>query len=89
MEALAPFAIDNMVQDPKPLPYLQHEDKYTFDIKLAVEMTGKDVPEPVTLCNSNFKYMYWTMKQQLAHHSISGCNMQTGDLMGSGTISGP
>jgi len=42
-----------------------------------------------TVSRSNFKYMYWSMKQQLAHHSISGCNMQPGDLLGSGTISGP
>ena len=56
------------------------------DFKLvAAGSTNKST----TICRSNFKYMYWTMKQQLAHHTISGCNLQSGDLLGSGTISGP
>merc|ERR1712156_110013 len=89
MEALKPFAVPNYVQDPKPLPYLQHQDPYTFDIQLevAIKPAGSHSASPVS--QSNFKYMYWTMKQQLAHHTITGCNMRPGDLLASGTISGP
>jgi len=89
MEALKPFAVPNYVQDPKPLPYLQHQDPYTFDIQLevAIKPAGSSCASPVS--QSNFKYMYWTMKQQLAHHTITGCNMRPGDLLASGTISGP
>ncbi|XP_024136922.1 fumarylacetoacetase isoform X2 [Oryzias melastigma] len=89
MEALLPFAEPNPVQDPEPLPYLQHQDPYTFNIQLSVALKGQDMAEPVTICNSNFKYMYWTMKQQLAHHTVNGCNVRAGDLLASGTISGP
>merc|ERR1712215_211106 len=89
MEALKPFAVPNYIQDPKPLPYLQHQDPYTFDIQLdvAIKPAGASSASPVS--QSNFKYMYWTMKQQLAHHTITGCNMRPGDLLASGTISGP
>ncbi len=77
------------MQDPTPLPYLRHSDKYNFDINLevAIQPEGSDVSS--TVCKSNFRHLYWTVKQQLAHHSISGCNMQPGDLLASGTISGP
>nr|CAB3244219.1 fumarylacetoacetase-like [Phallusia mammillata] len=88
MEALAPFAIANMEHDVPVLPYLQHDDKYSFDIKLSVAIQGEDMQEPSAITNSNFKYMYWTMKQQLAQHTVNGCNSQTGDLYASGTISG-
>jgi len=88
MEALKPFAVDNYVQDPKPFKYLEHSDKYTFDIKLNVSVQP-DGGQPSTIAVSNFKHMYWTMKQQLVHHSITGCNMTAGDLLASGTISGP
>ncbi|XP_038623381.1 fumarylacetoacetase [Tachyglossus aculeatus] len=89
MEALAPFAVPNPVQDPKPLSYLCHEDPYTFDIKLFVAVKGEGMSQPATICKSNFKHMYWTMKQQLTHHTVNGCNLQPGDLLASGTISGP
>ncbi|XP_039271038.2 fumarylacetoacetase-like [Styela clava] len=88
MEALAPFAIPNYPKDVEILPYLKHDDNYAFNINLSVAIRDKDMVEPAVVCKSNFKYMYWTMKQQLVHHSISGCNTQTGDLYGSGTISG-
>eukprot|EP01134_Creolimax_fragrantissima_P001735 CFRG1735T1 len=88
MDALEEFKLDNWDQsEPTPLPYLQHSDPYVFDINLFVDI--KSERSEKTVCESNFKYMYWTMKQQLTHHSISGCNMQPGDLLGSGTISGP
>lgn len=88
MEALQPFKCKNVEQVPKPLPYLQHEDDFNFDINLNVELDPHSTGKPEVIARSNFKYMYWTMKQQLAHHSITGCNLQTGDLLGSGTISG-
>merc|ERR1712117_741977 len=89
MEALKPFAVNNYEQDPKPFPYLQHSDKYTFDIDLEVAITPGDRADSTVVSKSNFKYMYWTMKQQLVHHTVTGCNMRPGDLLASGTISGP
>ncbi|KAM4039853.1 fumarylacetoacetase [Anomaloglossus baeobatrachus] len=89
MEALMPFVLPNPVQDPAPLPYLQDKSNYTFNINLSVCLQGEGMKEPATLCRSNFKYMYWTMKQQLAHHTVTGCNVRPGDLLASGTISGP
>jgi len=88
MEALQPFVCANMQQDPEPLPYLKHEDNYNFDINLEVKLAADSLKEPALLAKSNFKFMYWTMKQQLAHHSITGCNIRPGDLLASGTISG-
>ncbi|XP_077569602.1 fumarylacetoacetase [Stigmatopora nigra] len=88
MEALLPFAEPNPIQDPQPLPYLRHEDPYTFNINLFVSLKGRHMDDSATICKSNFKYMYWTMKQQLAHHTINGCNIRPGDLLASGTISG-
>lgn len=92
MEALAPFlcASSEHPQSPEPLPYLRHSDPYSFDIKLEVSLR---VPEDSlahdrVICRSNFKNLYWTMKQQLAHHTVTGCNVRPGDLMASGTISG-
>merc|ERR1719430_2707335 len=88
MEALQPFAVPNYEQDPAPFPYLRHEDNYTFDVDLEVSVTAEDGQGGV-VSNSNFKYMYWTMKQQLAQHTVTGCAMKPGDLLASGTISGP
>uniref|UniRef100_A0A667H1S9 Fumarylacetoacetase n=1 Tax=Lynx canadensis TaxID=61383 RepID=A0A667H1S9_LYNCA len=76
-------------QDPKPLPYLRHDRPYTFDINLSVTLKGEGMSQAATICRSNFKYMYWTMLQQLTHHSVNGCNLRPGDLLASGTISGP
>ncbi len=88
-EALALFSCAAPVQDPEPLPYLREGNRQTFDIQLQVDLTGADETEPLTICRSNFKYLYWTMAQQLAHHTSTGCNLGTGDLLASGTISGP
>ncbi|BFZ21143.1 hypothetical protein BsWGS_24182 [Bradybaena similaris] len=88
MDALRPFIVPNTPQDPEPLPYLQHKDNYNFDIKLEVAIMADGLTKPAVISRSNFKYMYWTMKQQLVHHSITGCKIRPGDLMGSGTISG-
>lgn len=88
MDALQDFALANSVQDPAPLPYLQHTDPYTFDVNLQVALQSENAKAPVTICSSNFKHMYWTPKQQIVHHTVTGCNVRPGDLMGSGTISG-
>ena len=91
MEALAPFRVATPAQEPKPLPYLQHQLNvdYGVDLHLEVQLTPNQSQEATTICKTNFKYMYWSMAQQLAHHTASGCNTRVGDLMGSGTISGP
>lgn len=89
MEALRPFLVDNYPQDPTPLPYLRHSDKYNFDINLEVAIRPAGATRPSTVCRSNVRHLYWSMKQQLAHHSATGCNMRPGDLLASGTISGP
>jgi len=88
VDALMPFAIDNVVQDPEPQEYLKHDNKFRFDVNLEVAIKAEDVKEPGVVCKSNLKHMYWTGAQQLAHHTVTGCNVQPGDLMGSGTISG-
>merc|ERR1719312_1126966 len=89
MEALKPFALPNYVQDPTPFPYLQHNDAYTFDVALEVSIQPEGEANSSVVSRSNFKHMYWTMKQQLVHHTVTGCNMRPGDLLASGTISGP
>jgi fumarylacetoacetase len=88
MDALKPFACPNPVQDPKPFDYLTHDDNYSFDINLEVGLRAPSMDVPTVISRTNFKYMYWTMKQQLVHHTVTGCNLRPGDLMGSGTISG-
>ncbi|SER18723.1 fumarylacetoacetase [Neolewinella agarilytica] len=87
LEALEPFRIAGPVQDPEVLPYLQTEGLNNYDIKLEVSITPKGGPETI-VSHSNFGYMYWNMAQQLAHHTVNGCNVRVGDLMASGTISG-
>ncbi|KAG8145106.1 hypothetical protein E2320_013480 [Naja naja] len=89
MEALMPFALPNPIQDHKPLPYLCDDQPYTFDINLFVAIKGEGMSKPGNICRSNFKHMYWTMKQQLTHHTVNGCSLRPGDLLASGTISGP
>lgn len=89
MDALEPFRTAQPEQDPQPLPYLRHAGAHAFDIQLEALIKPAGAAEPTTIARTNFKYMYWTMAQQLAHHTVSGCNTRVGDLMGSGTISGP
>lgn len=88
LDALEPYRTAGPKQEHTPLPYLQYEGNKSFDINLEVDLTP-DGGEPQTITKSNFKYMYWTMAQQLAHHTVNGCNVNSGDMMGSGTISGP
>ncbi|MQP53218.1 MULTISPECIES: fumarylacetoacetase [unclassified Flavobacterium] len=88
MDALEPFRVKGPEQSPEPLPYLQQKGKKAFDINLEVIIHPENSEETV-VSRSNFKYMYWSMAQQLAHHTINGCRVNSGDMMGSGTISGP
>jgi fumarylacetoacetase len=87
LEALQPFRVDGPVQDPIPLPYLRVDGPQNYDIDLTVEIVTSDNAVN-TVCRSNYKYMYWNMAQQLAHHTSNGCNIRIGDLLASGTISG-
>ncbi|MEZ4810389.1 MAG: fumarylacetoacetase [Allomuricauda sp.] len=87
LEALEPFRVAGPKQEPKVLPYLEYEGDKNYNINLEVAITPEG-GEETTVCHSNFKYMYWNMAQQLAHHTINGCNIHIGDMMASGTISG-
>ena len=87
LEALDLFRIDGPEQNPKVLPYLQYKGLKNYDINLEVAIEPDNSKESI-VSSSNFKYMYWNMSQQLAHHTINGCNLNIGDLMASGTISG-
>jgi fumarylacetoacetase len=88
LEALEPFRTQSPVQEPAVLPYLRCERDHNFDINLEVEIQpeGKKASK---VCTSNFKHLYWNVAQQLAHHTVNGCNINVGDMMASGTISGP
>lgn len=88
LDALQPFRTKGPKQEPTPLPYLQQADNMAYDIKLQAAIKPQGGIETI-VCNSNFKYMYWSMAQQLTHHTVNGCNVRSGDMMGSGTISGP
>ncbi|MEM7186712.1 MAG: fumarylacetoacetate hydrolase family protein, partial [Bacteroidota bacterium] len=88
LDALESFRVDGPKQDPEPLPYLKQTGPKNFDIHLEAIIQPEGGEENV-VCRSNFKYMYWSMAQQLAHHTSNGCNVRSGDMMGSGTISGP
>jgi fumarylacetoacetase len=88
LEALEPFRVKGYEQIPKLLPYLQYSGDKNLDIQLEVFLKPQNGSEN-KICASNYKYMYYTMEQQLAHHTINGCNINVGDLMASGTISGP
>lgn len=88
LDALEPFRVESPAQNPTPLDYLQYQGKKSFDINLEVAIKPENNKETV-VSRSNFKYMYWNMAQQLAHHTVNGCPVNAGDMMGSGTISGP
>ncbi|MCG8331879.1 MAG: fumarylacetoacetase [Chitinophagales bacterium] len=88
IDALEPFRVSGPVQDPTPLPYLQIDGDRSFDIQLQVDLQAEGQPA-TPICRSNFKYLYWNIAQQLTHHTVNGCNIKIGDMMASGTISGP
>ena len=88
-EALEPFRVPGPEQSPAPLGYLQQTRPNNYDLQLDVDLRTAGMTEPMRICRTNFKYMYWSSVQQLMHHASSGCAMNIGDLLGSGTISGP
>ncbi|KAG6475585.1 fumarylacetoacetase-like [Zingiber officinale] len=89
LDALEPFACEAPKQDPEPLPYLTESKHVNYDIPLEVWIKPAGHEHPVLVTSSNFSNLYWTLTQQLAHHTINGCNLRPGDLLGTGTISGP
>jgi fumarylacetoacetase len=88
MEALDMFRTPGPVQDVAILPYLEFEGEKSYDIELEVWLQPKGL-DAKKICSSNHKHLYWNLYQQLAHHTINGCNLRVGDLCASGTISGP
>ena len=88
IEALKPFKVQGPVQYPEVLDYLKFDGLKNYDINLSVSILPGDSEIETVICKSNFKYMYWNMSQQIAHHTVNGCNLNTGDMMASGTISG-
>jgi len=88
LDALDQLRVPGPVQDPEVLPYLEYNGDAHYDLDLEVEITPAN-REGLVVCRSNFKHMYWNMRQQLAHHTVNGCNMRGGDMIASGTISGP
>jgi fumarylacetoacetase len=87
-EALEPFRLHGPAQDPAPLPYLKQHLPNNYDMQLDVFLRAAGTNEAMRICRTNFKYMYWSSVQQLMHHASSGCAMNIGDILGSGTISG-
>ncbi|UOE40276.1 fumarylacetoacetase [Chryseobacterium suipulveris] len=87
LEALNPFRVSSPTQDPEVLDYLKFEGDKNFDINLEVYLQPENGDENL-ICKSNYKFMYWNMAQQLAHHTVNGCNVEVGDMYASGTISG-
>ncbi|MDQ2918389.1 MAG: fumarylacetoacetase [Verrucomicrobiota bacterium] len=89
LDALEPFRKSLPAQDPPPLPYLRAPNDFTFDINLEARLQTSSMKTPHVITRSNFLNLYWSIAQQLAHHTVGGCNLQPGDLLASGTISGP
>lgn len=89
LDALEPFRVAGPKQDPEPLPYLRTSRAAAYDIRLEVALQTAGVREAARICTSNLRNLYWNFSQQLAHHTCNGCNLRTGDLLATGTISGP
>jgi fumarylacetoacetase len=89
MEALEPFKCKSPKQDPKPFDYLNNKKNCNYDINLEIHLKSENMSESHVISKTNYNYLYWNMAQQIAHHTITGCNLRTGDLLASGTISGP
>jgi fumarylacetoacetase len=88
LEALESFKKPLRQQDPEPLPYLRWENDFTLDIRLEAQLQTSSMKAPHVITRTNFQNLYWSIAQQLAHHTVNGCNLQAGDLLASGTISG-
>ncbi|HXX40791.1 MAG TPA: fumarylacetoacetase [Chthoniobacterales bacterium] len=89
LEALEPFRKPLPAQDPEPLPYLRLTNDFTFDIQLEATLQSAKTEKAMTITRTNFQNLYWSISQQVAHHTVNGCNLRPGDLLASGTISGP
>ncbi len=89
LEALEPFRCDGPPQEPAPLPYLRRQGQSTFDIHLEVSLQSAKMAAPQVITRSNFRHLYWDLAQQVAHHTSNGCPLLPGDLLASGTVSGP
>ena len=88
LDALSPFRVAGETQEPKPLSYLEFEGNKNIDIKLEVQLSSKNFA-PHTISRSNYKYMYWNMNQQLAHHTVNGCNINAGTIPFDALIAAP
>jgi len=84
----APFRKPLPLQDPEPLQYLRGKNDFTFDIQLEAQLQTSSMNAPHVITRTNFQNLYWSIAQQLAHHTVNGCNLEPGDLLASGTISG-
>jgi fumarylacetoacetase len=89
LDALEPFRTAGPRQEPEPLPYLRSVGDWSYNIHLEVYLQSARMAQPQRICASNFRHLYWNICQQLAHHTVNGCNLRPGDLLASGTISGP
>ncbi|KAL3323399.1 hypothetical protein AABB24_037836 [Solanum stoloniferum] len=89
LDALEPFACEVPKQNPSPLTYLVEKTSRNYDISLEVLIKPSGQADSCVVTRSNFNHLYWTITQQLAHHTINGCNLRPGDMFGTGTISGP
>lgn len=88
LDALEPFRTEGPKQDPTPLPYLQQSGPMSYNIELEVLLQSETMSEPERICLSNFRHLYWSPAQHVAHHTVNGCNLRPGDLLATGTISG-
>jgi fumarylacetoacetase len=89
LDALAPLRVPGPKQDPAPLPHLRSVGNWAFDIRLEVSLQSEQMASPAVICRSNARHLYWNVCQQVAHHTSNGCNLRPGDLLATGTISGP
>uniref|UniRef100_A0A453NLR8 Fumarylacetoacetase n=1 Tax=Aegilops tauschii subsp. strangulata TaxID=200361 RepID=A0A453NLR8_AEGTS len=90
LDALKPFACEApKQQEPEPLPYLAEKNHINYDIPLEAWIKPKEQSDASIVTKTNFKHMYWTVTQQLAHHTVNGCNLRPGDMFATGTLSGP
>jgi fumarylacetoacetase len=89
LAALESFRVPGPVQEPPPFPYLRTTGDWAYDVRLEVHVQGETMDRPQRVCASNARYLYWNVCQQLAHHTSNGCNLRPGDLLATGTISGP
>ncbi|MFD4815766.1 fumarylacetoacetase [Peribacillus butanolivorans] len=89
LEALDPFRTPGPQQEPEPFSYLQQTKDGAFNINLEAHLTPENTEHSTKITNTNFSYLYWSIAQQVAHHTITGCNLRPGDMHASGTISGP